>query len=36
MENELEGYIKRAVVDIAHKCNVKEDVVIQQFKKLIR
>lgn len=35
MENELEGYIKRAVVDIARKCNTKEDIVIQHFKKLV-
>ena len=34
MEEEINGYIKRAVTDIAHKCYVKEEIIIDYIKKL--
>lgn len=31
---EIENYIKKSIIDIARKCNVKDTVVINTFKKL--
>jgi hypothetical protein len=34
MEEEIDNYIKRAITDIAHKCYIKEEIVINHIKKL--
>jgi hypothetical protein len=34
MEEEIKGYILRAIPDIARKCNVKANKVIETIKKL--
>ena len=33
-QKEIEGYIKRSIMDIARKCNVYDTDVIEIFKKL--
>jgi hypothetical protein len=35
MESEIEAYIKRAIVDIARKCNVKDIIVIKTIKQIL-
>lgn len=35
MENEIEEYFKRSVIDIARKCRVYDTDVIQIIKKLL-
>lgn len=34
MEEEIDIYIKKAITDIAHKCYIKEEIVINHIKKL--
>lgn len=34
MEEEIKGYILRAIPDIARKCNIKADKVVEIIKKL--
>lgn len=34
MEEEIDNYIRRAITDIAHRCYIKEDIVINHIKKL--
>ena len=35
MEEEIKGYVLRAIPDIARKCNVKVDKVIKTIKEII-
>ena len=35
MEEEIKGYILRAIPDIARKCNVKVDKVIKIIKEIV-
>ena len=35
MEKEIEGYILRAITDIARKCNTDNSSVIQTIKKIL-